>query len=292
MALRIPIAISKGIIRFLTKHPRQVIYVLIGVTVIASYMVNISLSFEPSPLAQKVYDKVDSLKPGDHVLLSFDYDPSSEAELQPMALAMLRHCFKKGVIPVVMTHWISGLDLHKMACQEAAADANSHYNKKIVSGRDYVFLGNRPGWQQLILQMNENIRAAFDKDFFDQPTEGMKALEGVTSLKDFELIVNLAAGATVEMWIAYGSDKVDVPFAAGTTAVSAPDLYPWIQSRQLIGFLGGLRGAADYEVMLKYPGRGIRGMPAQSATHVLIVLLILGANVHMFAGRFFGKKKE
>jgi len=292
MTPRIPASIPDRIIRFLLEHSRQMIYILVGVAVVTSYLVDVSQTFEPSPLARKVYDKVDSLKPGDHVLLAFDYDPSSEAELQPMALAMLRHCFKKGVIPVVMTHWISGLDLHKMACQEAADDANTHYSKKIVSGRDYVFLGNRPGWQQLILQMNENIKTAFDKDFFDQPTEGMKALEGVTSLKDCKLIVNLAAGATVEMWIAYGSDKVDVPFAAGTTAVMAPDLYPWIQSHQLIGFLGGLRGAADYEVMLDYPGRGIRGMPAQSATHVLIVLLILGANVHMFAGRFFGKKKE
>jgi hypothetical protein len=270
---------------------RRMIYVLIGLVVVVFCLVDITQTFEPSPLAKKVYDKIDSMKPGDHVLLSFDYDPSSEAELQPMALALLRHCFKKGVIPVVMTHWVSGLNLDKMACEEAIADANSHWNKKIVSGRDYVFLGYRPGFEQLVLHMNENIKTAFNTDYFGQPTEGMKALEGVNSLKNFALIVDLAAGNTVEVWIAYGSDKVGVPFAAGTTAVMAPDLYPWVQSHQMIGFLGGLRGAADYEAKLDFPGRGIRGMPAQSATHVLIVLLILGANARMLAGRFLGKKK-
>ena len=208
-----------------------------------------------------------------------------------MALAILRHCFKKGVIPIVMTHWVTGLNLDKMAILEAAKDANSHFDKRIVSGVNYVFLGYRPGWEQLVLHMNENIKTAFDTDYFGKATEDMPALKGVTSLKDVKLIVDLAAGATVEMWIAYGADKVNVPMAAGTTAVMAPDLYPWIQSHQLIGFLGGLRGAADYEEKLGYPGTGIRGMPAQSAAHVLIVLLILGANIYLFAGRLFGRKK-
>jgi len=80
--------------------------------------------------------------------------------------------------------------------------------------------------------------------------------------------------------------------AAGTTAVIAPDLYPFYQSGQMIGFLGGLRGAADYEKLLKFPDRGERGMLAQSATHIIIILLVLGANVHMFARRFFADKRD
>jgi hypothetical protein len=271
---------------------RRIIYLLVALTVVLPYFFPLEQPFTPSPEVRQVYEKIDSLKPGDHVLLSFDYDPSSEAELYPMSLSLLRHCFKKGVIPVVMTHWVTSIGLCQKAYGQAAADANSAWNKKIVPGEDYVFLGYRLGGYSLVLMIGDDIRGAFETDTDGRPTRGMKALEGVNSLKDFKLLVDLAAGDTVNMWIAYGADRAHIPMATGTTAVMAPDLYPFYQSKQLIGFLGGLRGAADYEKLLKFTGRGEQGMLAQSATHVLMILLILGANIRLLAGRFFGKTRN
>ncbi len=270
---------------------RRIIFVLVALAVIFPFFSQIQQPFTPSPEVVKVYDKVEALKPGDHVLIAIDYDPSSEAELYPMSLALLRHCFKKGVIPVVMTPWPTSVGIAKKGCDEAVADADSMFHKKIVSGKDYVFLGFRPGVTNLILKMGDNLKGAFDKDYYSQPTQGMEALAGVNTLKDFKLVVDLAAVGSVEMWIAYGTDRAGIPMATGTTAVMTPDLYPFYQSKQLIGFLGGLRGAADYEKLLKISGRGEKGMLAQSATHVLIILLILGANIRLFAGRFLRKKE-
>jgi len=270
---------------------RRIIYVFIALAVIVSYFYHPKQDFSPWIEVRKVYDKVESLSPGDHLFISIDYDPSSEAELYPMCLSLLRHCFKKGVIPIVMTPWPTSVGIAKKGCDEAVDDANSMFGKKVVSGKDYVFLGFRPGVQNLILKMGDNLKGAFDKDYYGQSTQGMEALAGVSSLRDIKLLVDLAAMGTVELWIAYGTDRAGIPMATGTTAVMTPDLYPFYQSNQLIGFLGGLRGAADYEKLLKIPGRGERGMPAQSATHVLILLLILGANIRMFAGRFLRKKE-
>ena len=269
----------------------RIIYVSIALAVIIPYFYNPKQDFSPSIEVRKVYDKVESLSPGDHLLISIDYDPSSEAELYPMSLALLRHCFKKGVIPIVMTPWPTSVGIAKKGCDEAIADANSMFGKKVVSGKDYVFLGFRPGVTNLMLKMGDNLKGAFDKDYYGQSTQGMKALAGVSSLKNVKLLVDLAAMGTVEWWIAYGADKAGIPMATGTTAVMTPDLYPFYQSNQLIGFLGGLRGAADYEKLLKIPGRGERGMLAQSVTHVLIILLILGANIHMFASQLLRKKE-
>ena len=271
---------------------RWIIYALVAMAVVFPYIVPLPLPFKASKEATQVYEKLDSLKPGDHVLLAFDYDPASEAELYPMSLALLRHCYKKGVIPVVMTHWDTGIGLAKKACDDAVADANSMWGKQIVSGEDYVFLGYRPGMSNLVLKMGEDLKGAFEKDYAGQPTRGMKALEGVKTLKDFKLMVDLAAGASVEMWIAFGADRAGIPMATGTTAVMAPDLYPFYQSKQLLGFLGGLRGAADYEKLLDISGKATSGMQAQSVTHVLIILLILGANFRMLVRHFHGKERD
>jgi len=280
--------------RNLPKHyelARRIIYVSIALAVIIPYFFNPKQEFKPAIEVERIYDKIESIRPGGHVLISIDYDPASEAELYPMTLAIMRHCFKKGVIPVVMTPWPASVGIARLGCDEAAADANTMFGKKVVSGEDYVFLGFRPGFGQLFFKMVYNLKGAFDKDYYGQSTQGMKALEGVDSLKNIDLLVDLAAVGSVEVWIAYGADKAGIPMAAGTTAVMTPDLYPFYQSNQLMGFLGGLRGAADYEKLLSISGRGERGMLAQSATHVLIILLILGANIRLFFGRFFAGGK-
>ena len=258
---------------------RRIIYLLVALAVIIPYLVKLPLPFEPLEESRKVYDKVDALSAGAHVLISMDFDPSAEAELRPMAVAVMAHCFQKGLVPVVMTHWNTGLTLIDGICKEAARKAGK------VAGKDWVLLGYRPGFTNLMLNMGENLKGAFAQDYYGKSTQGMAALAGVASLKDIDLLVNIAAGSTVEAWIAYASDRYKIPFVAGTTAVMAPDTYPWLNSGQMAGLLGGLRGAADYELLVHQPHDATRGMQAQSVTHVLIIVLIVAANVRFLAGR-------
>jgi len=271
---------------------RRVIFVLVALAVIIPCLLKIQLPGRPNHWAEKVYDQVETLKPGSHVLMSFDYGPSSQAELYAMSKPMLLHCFKKGVIPLLMTHDPTALDMMMGICQEAVAEAKARWHKDMVSGRDYVILGFRPGGAMLIVNMGENFKGAFDKDTEGIATADMPALKGVNSLKDINLGVDYASGGAPQMWIAYGADKFSFPLVVGTTAVQAPDMYIYLPSGQIKGLLGGLRGAADYETLMDMADKGPanKGMPPQSAVHVLLVLLILGANARMFYRRFRGKK--
>jgi hypothetical protein len=53
--------------------------------------------------------------------------------------------------------------------------------------------------------------------------------------------------------------------------------------------MGGLRGAAEYEALLGRRGVATAGMDAQSATHALIIVLILVGNVGYLASRRRGQ---
>ncbi len=77
-------------------------------------------------------------------------------------------------------------------------------------------------------------------------------------------------------------------------------LYPYIPE-QLLGLLGAIKGAAEYEKLVidKYDrelGRepdgkyleGIRRMGPQLVAHVLMILLIIGGNIIFF----YEKRKE
>jgi len=274
-------------------HARWIIYTLVAAVVVLPYILPAPpMKFIPSDTVKKVYDRIEGLPAGSHVLLAFDFDPSSQAELEPMARATLKHCFKKGLVPVIMTHWSTGIDLDKRICESTAAESAKLYGRPIQNGKDWVFLGYRPGATMLIVAMGENLKTAFEKDFYGQSTQSMEALRGVDSLKNFPAAIDFAAGDSVSWWIVWGGDKYNLPLAAGTTAVSAPDLYPFYQSKQLIGFMGGLRGAADYESLVAEPGGATKGMLAQSAAHVLMVLLIVVANVRLVMGRSARKPKD
>jgi len=54
---------------------------------------------------------------------------------------------------------------------------------------------------------------------------------------------------------------------------------------QAAGCGGGLRGAAEYEILIGEKGQAVAGMDAQSATHVAIVALVIMCNLFYFSLR-------
>lgn len=261
---------------------RRVIFVLVALAVTIPLLFRFKMAVPPTRHVKSMYDKIDSLSKDSHVLISFDYDPSSKEELQPMARALLHHCFKKGIKVIGMTLYPAGTGL----AEKAIKDIGKEYGKK--SGKDYVFLGFKAGSSLVIMNMGEDIYTAFQEDFYGKKTIGMPALKGVSSLRDIDYAVNLTAGGIYEAWIVYGREKYNFDLGVGCTAVMGPEMYPFIQSNQLTGFLGGLKGAAEYETLIDHKDRAAAGMAPQSVVHVLVVCFILFGNFIYFTS---GRKK-
>lgn len=255
---------------------RRLIFGLVILVIVLAWVFKLHLPIRPAGTVEAVYNKIESLPEGSVVLIASDYDPQSMAELYPMNLALVRHCFRKNLKVIGMVHWITGLGLAEMAIKEAAQE----YHKQ--DSVDYVFLGYKPGFALLVIGMGQDLYNAFPTDYYGKDTRTIPMLKEIASLKDINYLVDLAAGASIEMWIVYGRDIYNFPMGAGCTAMSGPDMYPFLQTGQLNGLLAGIRGAADYEVLLK-KGRGaIDLMPAQTAIHCLIVLLVIICNIFYF----------
>jgi len=61
-----------------------------------------------------------------------------------------------------------------------------------------------------------------------------------------------------------------------------------IQSRQVLAGVLGMKGAAEYEVLIGHPGTATAGMDAQSFSHALIIVFIIVGNL----GYIFTRKEE
>jgi len=270
----------KAFARRMVAIDRRIIFLLIAVAVLIPLLRPFGLPIKVSPEVKAVYDYMEGLPERSVFLLSFDFDPSSKPELEPQAVALLRHAFRKNLRVIVMTHWLTGTGLADDVVATVAAETGKQ------RGQDYVFLGWAPGGYALILAMGQDLYTAFPSDYRKIPTKDMPVLEGVRSLRDVQYLVSLAAGgAGIEMWYVFGKDKYRFEMAGGATGVIAPGLYPFLRSGQINGLIGGLQGAAEYETLIGRSGMATAGMDAQSATHFVIILLVLLCNVFYFVLR-------
>jgi len=69
------------------------------------------------------------------------------------------------------------------------------------------------------------------------------------------------------------------------TGVMAADYYPYLNTGQIFGIMGGLLGAAQYEALADNPGRAMDGMRIQVYAHIVIILFIVLGNVGFLLSR-------
>jgi hypothetical protein len=264
-------------VRWLADIDRRIIFLVIAVSVVVPLLVPLGMSVKVTPQTETIYDEVEKLPAGSNVLVAFDYDPAAAPEVHPMALAFLHHCFAKEHKVIIMALWPQGAQLAVSAMGEMTQEFELKY------GRDYVNLGYKPGGDIVIKSLGSSFLEVFPRDMAGASTTDLPMMAEVRDIKDIDLIMALSAGDPgIPAWVRVANALYQRRVAGGCTAVSAPQFFPYLQTGQLIGLLGGLKGAAEYERVTDYAGKASRRMDAQSIAHVVIILFILFANISYF----------
>jgi len=275
---------------------RRVVFLFIALSVIIPLLYAVRFPEFPTPMVKSVFDAVENLPEGSRVLISFDYDPASEPELEPMALAWMRHCALKKHKIFIMALWPLGQNMAEGVINRTIKKDFPDYEY----GVDYINLGYKsggPGVINVILTDFENMYPV--EVVQSRPLHEFPIFKDVKNLKSMDLIINVSAGTPgLKEWIQFGSDPAKVPIIGGATAVQAPLLYPYYP-KQLIGLLGGLKAAAEYEKLLgdKYPqysdirkNKGRIRMGAQAIAHMVIMAFIIIGNITFFIDRMRERK--
>ena len=260
---------------------RRIIFVLVFLGVAGPLLAGIHLPITPTNEAQAVYDHIEKLEAGDIALISFSFGASTVPEMLPMARAVLRHAFGRGIKVVAICLWPEAPGITQEVLDEMDAEFDLEY------GVDYAFMGYKPGNFAVILNMGQDFHGAFPQDNWGADAGDLELTRGLRTLRDFDFVFDFAAGDSMEFWwIPYGQENFGFAIAGGCTAVIAPDLFPFLQSNQLVGLIGGLAGAAEYETLIEHPDSATLGMRPQSVTHlVLIVFIALGNLMYFLTGR-------
>ena len=268
----------------LTAVDRRVIYFLMTVAVAVPMFKLLALPILISKEVEGFHREIEALEPGDHVIFAFDYEPDVMAELDPMSRAVMDRLFVKDVKVVALTLYPGGAGIAQPVLESAAREHQKVY------GEDYVFLGYNPDWSGTMLRLGESIKGTYPADQFGRDTRAMPILADCDSYKDVKLLVSICGSALSEYWAAYAGGRYGQRIVSGNTAVQAVFLYPFYQSGQIKGFLGGLKGAAEYETVIERPAFGVRGMGSQTMGHLLIVVFVIVGNLGYLATRRAGRR--
>lgn len=265
-----------GWIRFLETLDRRWIFLIMGLLVVGPLILPPGLPLTVSSPVQQFHDAIDALPDGSTVLMSCDYDPGARPELVPMTRTAFRHLMEKNCKVVVTVLWNAGPALVDATLNGVIAEyfPNKQY------GVDWVNLGYKAGDDAVMVLMGKGIANAFPRDYRGNETRSLPIMRNVRDYSSFPLLVNISAGYPgTKEWVQQVQTRFNLPMVSGCTAVSAPEYYPYLQSGQLKGLLGGMAGAAEYEKSRNEKGKATQGMDAQSLGHIFVAVCILLGNV-------------
>jgi len=258
---------------WLSTLDRRYIFLMMALAVIFPLLFPVKIPVRVTPESEKVYDMVDNLEPGDVLLIDMDYGPDTMAELEPMSYAIMRHAYQRGAKIVFVCLTPTGVTLVETEIRTIADEQG------MVYGEDYAYLGYRPYPAAVILSMGQDVRQSFPIDYYGTPMDDLPMMRTVKNYRDFSFVISVSATSGIDYWIMYGKERYNFPLAIGVTAVMAADYYNYLNSGQIVGILGGLKGAAEYETLLGQGERAIIWMNIQSICHFLIVGFIIIGNI-------------
>src|SRR5208337_2609795 len=79
------------------KFDRRIIFLLVFIVVALPIIHPLNSPVTVTPEVQSIYNDIEKLPEGSPILVAIDYEPSDSPEVDPMTVAILRHCFQKNL---------------------------------------------------------------------------------------------------------------------------------------------------------------------------------------------------
>ena len=266
---------------------RRLIYLLIALAVIVPLFGGGGWFGEaelPSGAATDFYNAIQNLSSNSVVLLAFDYDPFTAAEMDRLAEPILWHLMDRKVRLMAVSLLPTGPAVAGNLLDRVAGEHGGYQY-----GQNYVNLGYIPGQAAAPSELASDFRALVPQDYRQRkPLGELPATQDVNGIQDVSLIIELAAQQrTLQWWIEQVGSQHQVEIMAAVSAAVEPTAMPYHNSGQLVGLISGLPSAAQYEMKTnKWPSLAIASVDAQSVAHLAIVaLIVLGSLASLVSAR-------
>jgi hypothetical protein len=279
----------------------RIIYLVVFIVVSVPFFVPIRLPMRANEPVENLHKKVEEITEYNKtanrkqvILFAMEWAPSVQAECWPAAEVMVEHCFENNIPFIIMSMYSpEGPMLTQKIAEKRAEEFKKKHGVDKVYGVDWVNFGYKRMGLAAFLAFVKDLYSQIAKDIKDAPIRNVPMMRDIESLRDMGLVFYVSGSGGIETWIQYMQPETGVDISTGCTAIIGPSMYPFLDSGQMIGMMAGLSGAAQYEHLVGYSGRGTRGMGSQNLAHFwIIAMMILGNVGYIFQRRRERKEKQ
>lgn len=252
---------------------RRWIFLVVAAVVAIPIVHPLNLPVFVTPDVRGVYDEIEKLPEGSPVLIPFDFEPGSTPECDPMAEAVLTHCFRKNLRVIGVTTLPVGVGTG----ESVLSRVSRRMGKQL--GVDYTFLGFKAEQSASIVSLGLSVQNTFRTDRYGNDTSTLPVLRGIARLADFAYVPVIHDDATLDNWVIYGQQLTGVRVGSLCTAVMAPGSYAFKNAGLITGIVGGLKGGSEYEKLLGIREKASTGMDSQAVIHIFLIFLMVLGNI-------------
>jgi hypothetical protein len=256
---------------------RRILYLILFINIILFLLIPVKVPTVTSPPVRKFYDTIEQLKPGDLVMVSSNWSAGTIGENLPQLEAVIRHLMRKKVRFTIISIEPQARDISYRFVSRFTREGGYEY------GKDWAHFGFIPSLVVGIKGMVKDLPATIKQDIRGTPISQLPVMQGVKTLADYKMVIDITPSGTVPAWIAYRPKNLIVLFCP--TSVMAAEAYTFLDSGQVAGMLTGAIGAQEYEQLLQKKGLGTTFGNAISFSHALIIFFIILGNLALFMSR-------
>ncbi len=258
---------------------RRIIYLCVAIAIALPFIYPIHLPVIATLPVLRFYEAVEKVPKGKVVLIAADFDTGTEGENGPQVQAVLEHLMRRRIPFIILGTAIQGPELVQSYAERLAAKYGYQY------GRDFVNLGYLPGGQPALERFCRSIWQTKPTDYKQRPLTELPLMRRVRTAKDIGLVAEFTGSGIFPWYVQTFWGQFKVPLTQGCTGIIGPEQFPYLDTGQLSGLMVGLKGAAEYEALLKVQNVGYRRMMPQSLGHIIALVLIFLGNLGMWLAR-------
>ncbi|MFH2110116.1 MAG: hypothetical protein ABIJ47_02525 [Candidatus Bathyarchaeota archaeon] len=273
---------SQNIFDKLQNIDRRVFYWVLFITLCVPFIFPLALPVKVVQNTRDLYEGITgaNIEPGDIAIMNFGYGVSAWSECAPGFAVCAKALFREGARIVFMgSHYDVELTMNKLRSDAAADFAAKQY------GVDYVFLGYFTGGESAIAQLATDAWTVYPEDHYGTPVSEISLMRDFHGWQDVAVVLSSDTGDVGAYFLRQWQGAHGTRLAEIGIAMNGSTDYPYYLAGNYFGLSIGSRGGAELEVLIREPGEATTSMDSINASHILIVLAVILANVGYLVSR-------
>jgi hypothetical protein len=255
--------------------PREVLYLLVIISMIIPLLSPLGLPIPISPQTRTLYDSLDTLQPGDVFVQFVDYSAGSMSFHEPGFIAITYKAVNKGAKLVMLSSSVEGPMMYEIVINKIKPFLDS---AGYVYGEDYVYLGYTAGEETALAAIASNIRSVYTTDQYGTPLDDITLMQSVNNHEDFTMLISYTMGSP-ESFVRQFNTQYGVTTHIHCGEMMTPTILPFWASGQITGLLNGGVGAAEMEVLVDRPGDAVKLTDVYSFSNLIVFAFLIIGNI-------------